>query len=376
MTIIDRYLFLLSVKIFLVCFISFSGLFVVIHLFTNLDEMMAIKNAMGWKAVGWEFYAPRVAEIFDKTSAVWMLMAAVFTISLLQRKRELTAVEAAGIPRARILRPLFVFALIIIALGAVNRESLLPLVRDHLVRSAQNWLKQDNLPMGTYHDLSTGVRVRGSEVSIQQNRITKVEVQLPALTEGSISHIQAEVGVYSPDSESQAAGIKLIGITFPPKTSHLTTQDLNGIRVHWPGDSPWLKADECYVVCQFDAYQAAYGLSLQNYQSVPEMMQELRKPRAWYGNRAQVNVHARMVRPLLDFSLLLIGLPLVLSRNEKNVFLASGLCFVLVGVFVLTVLISHALGEYSIVQPAAMAAWIPLIVFFPMAVVSANTINR
>jgi lipopolysaccharide export system permease protein len=86
-------------------------------------------------------------------------------------------------------------------------------------------------------------------------------------------------------------------------------------------------------------------------------------------------VHARFIRPLLDMSLLLIGLPLVIQRKEKNVFVASGLCFGLVAVFVLFVLACHALGQYSILQPAALAAWLPAIVFFPMAIVSTRSID-
>lgn len=376
MTVIDRYLLLLYLRIFLVCFVSFSGLFVVIHLFTNLDEMMAIKNAMGWNAVFAEFYLPRVAEIFEKTSAVWILMAAVFTVSLLQRKREMTAIEAAGIPRMRILRSVFVVALAMIVLGVVNREWVLPKVRDQLVRSAQNWLKQDSLPMGTFHDLVSGVRIRGAEVSINQNRITKPEIQLPASDDDSVSHIQAELGLYFPASEGQAEGIKLMGISYPTKSHQLLSQTQDGVTVYWPSDNSWLKPDECYVLCHFDAYQAAFGPNLQAYQSVPEMMETLRKPRAWYGNRSQINVHARMIRPILDFSLLLLGLPLVLKRNEKNVFMASGLCFLLVSIFVLSVLASHALGEYSLIQPPALAAWLPAIIFLPLAVVSSRTIDR
>jgi lipopolysaccharide export system permease protein len=223
--------------------------------------------------------------------------------------------------------------------------------------------------------MTTGIKIRGSEVSITQNRISKVEVQLPVYGGSAVSHIQADQGFFFPAAENQTAGIKLQGVTYPSQRENFKSEVQNGIQLFWPTDQAWLKPDECYVACHFDPYQAAYGPSLLNYQSIPEMMTELRKPRAWYGNQSQINVHARFIRPLLDMSLLLIGLPLVIQRKEKNVFVASGLCFGLVAVFVLFVMASHALGQYSILQPAALAAWLPAIVFFPMAIVSTRSID-
>ena len=51
MTIVDRYLFFLFLKAFLVCFLSFAGLFVIGHLFSNLDEMQDIGEATGWASL-------------------------------------------------------------------------------------------------------------------------------------------------------------------------------------------------------------------------------------------------------------------------------------------------------------------------------------
>ena len=44
MTIFDRYLLILFSKIFMICFISFTGLYFVIHMFTNLDELSSIAS--------------------------------------------------------------------------------------------------------------------------------------------------------------------------------------------------------------------------------------------------------------------------------------------------------------------------------------------
>ena len=68
MTIVDRYLFFLFLKTFLICFLSFAGLYVVIDLFSNLDEMAALSEVDGWPILMSEFYLPRMAALFDKTA--------------------------------------------------------------------------------------------------------------------------------------------------------------------------------------------------------------------------------------------------------------------------------------------------------------------
>jgi len=78
MTIVDRYLFFVEIA--------------------EID---------GWPKLFQEFYLPRIAELFDKTAGIITLVAAIFSVSLLQRRREMTAIEAAGITKARILRPVF-----------------------------------------------------------------------------------------------------------------------------------------------------------------------------------------------------------------------------------------------------------------------------
>jgi lipopolysaccharide export system permease protein len=68
----------------------------------------------------------------------------------------------------------------------------------------------------------------------------------------------------------------------------------------------------------------------------------------------------------LDVLLLSLGLPLVLSRYNRNVFFAIGLCVVVVVGFYLVVLGSQYLGSSYLISPA-LAAWLPLLLFLPLA---------
>jgi lipopolysaccharide export system permease protein len=84
------------------------------------------------------------------------------------------------------------------------------------------------------------------------------------------------------------------------------------------------------------------------------------------GADVKVTLHSRLVQPLLDISLVLLGLPLVLTRANRNIFVAAGMCVVLMAVLYLVVLTCHGLGSNYLLNPLA-ATWIPLVVFGPLA---------
>jgi lipopolysaccharide export system permease protein len=74
-------------------------------------------------------------------------------------------------------------------------------------------------------------------------------------------------------------------------------------------------------------------------------------------------------------SLLFLGLPLVLSREVRNIFLAIGRCGVIVIAFMVTVMVCHSLGRSHWIEPAR-AAWLPLFIFVPGAVAMSEPLRE
>jgi lipopolysaccharide export system permease protein len=70
-------------------------------------------------------------------------------------------------------------------------------------------------------------------------------------------------------------------------------------------------------------------------------------------------------------SLVLLGIPLVLSRSGRNIFLAAGIGGALVGTMMIVVLVCHAVGSNYLLD-ATLAAWLPLLIFGPLAYASAR----
>ena len=107
--------------------------------------------------------------------------------------------------------------------------------------------------------------------------------------------------------------------------------------------------------------------------STPELIAAVHNPSLNFGANVRVAVHARIVQPLLDMVLLFLGMPFVLTGENRNVFLAIAICFVITGGFMVTGIACHWLGSVSLLTPA-LAAWLPLIVFVPLAVILSERI--
>jgi lipopolysaccharide export system permease protein len=87
-----------------------------------------------------------------------------------------------------------------------------------------------------------------------------------------------------------------------------------------------------------------------------------------FGPKPRVLVHSRIVQPLLDITLLFLGLPLVIAMDNRNVFRAIGLCILLVVLFLgVPMLCQYFCTDLPIISPS-LAAWTPLMIFVPAAV--------
>ena len=79
--------------------------------------------------------------------------------------------------------------------------------------------------------------------------------------------------------------------------------------------------------------------------------------------------HARITEPINNLVMLLLGLPFILSR-ERNIKSSAAMCLLTVGMFFAFIQICHHLNV-----PAALAAWLPTLLFGPVAVVMLDSVK-
>src|SRR5262249_26984101 len=141
-------------------------------------------------------------------------------------------------------------------------------------------------------------------------------------------------------------GYLMTGVTEPPGIAGKPSLAMGEQRiVITPQDAPdLLKPDECFVVSDVTFEQLRGGQQWRQFSSISEMVAGLKNPSLDFGPDVRVAVHVRVVQPMLDVTLLFLGLPLVLGRESRNMFLSIGMCVGLVSIYSLTVLSCQYLG--------------------------------
>lgn len=367
--IIDRWLLRQFLQVFFILYISLTGLFVVFDAFTNLDAFSSAAEKHG-TLLGLiaRYYGYRLLSFFDLTSGMLALVSASFTITFIQRHNELTALMAAGISRARVTLPVILAAIGVSLVSAALRETIVPRFRGELSKSPDDLRGDMPRPLRPRYDHKTGILIRGKQSLADQRCIREPSFLLPQGLDRYGQLLAAENAYFMPAGEGKPAGYLFRGVQQPPDlTSSPSVRGPDGEpAIICPADAPWLKPDECFVISDVDFEQLTGGQGFFQFSSTADMIRGLRNKSLDFGADARVAIHARIIKPLLDITLLFLGLPLVLARDTRNVFLSSAVCMGVTTAFTLAVYGAQYLGSAIYISPH-LAAWLPLILFVPVA---------
>ncbi len=377
MRIIDYYLLSQFLRTFVICFCSLTGLYIVIDGFSNLDDFMLYAEKHGsLLGVMGEYYAYRSMSFFDRTSGILTLIAAMFTVTSIQSHQEMTALEAAGLSKGRIVKPVIVAVAVISLLAALNRELVIPKVRDKLSHNAQNLNGRKSQSLQPRYDNETEVLFGGAETNAEEQAIIAPNFFLLKPLDKYGKHLIAPKAYYKPPQADRPGGYLFDELEQPKKLDQLPSLEQNGKKVILtPLDTPWLQPGQCFVTSGVSFEQLEGGTAWRQYSSLVELISGLRNRSLDFGADVRVAIHSRLLQPLLDVTLLFLGLPLVLSRKNRNMFLAIGLSVVLVIWFMGVVLACQYCGSSYLISPA-LSAWLPLMLFVPWAVFSAEPLRE
>ena len=376
-TIIDRYLLRQFVQVLVICFLSLIGLYIVIDAFGHLDHFVdyAEKNGSLLATMA-AFYAYRAVMFFDRTSGVLTLVAVMFTVTWIQRHQEMTALLAAGITRTRVLRPVLVAAIGVGLAAAANREIVMPSIRHQLALDSKNLGGEQEALMQSRFDYETGILLGGDKIVPAARKIIGPNFVLPRQLDQAGKQITAREGRYLPAYGDMPSGYLLTGVNSPKALLKQPALLLDGKPVIMtPIGNDWLQRDQLFIVSGVSFEFLSAGATWRDFASTREMIRELRSPSTDIGADVRVAIHTRFVQPFLDTTLLFLGLPFVVTRTNRNPFIAIGLCLAVVTVFMLVVLGCQSLGWKGWLT-APLAAWLPLIIFAPLAVAMSDSIRR
>ncbi len=408
MTRIDRYILFLFLRVIVICFCCLIGLLVVVHAFTNLDEFIAFGKARGsmLRALA-EYYGPYSIALLDKFGAMLALMAIMFVVSWLKRTNELTSMMAAGIsPRRILIYPIIASGIFFAAL-AVNRELIIPRYEEMLGKNPQDLSEGHLRSVKPTYDGKNGILIDGRSLSIANRMIVDPIFRMDGYASAAAKQVIAKEAYYQDATDTHPSGFLMVAVRVPVNLSNIpsvrdvdpsatnsaasnssttnssnssaanpstsvvappsATTDDNNYVILTPKENPWLQPDQCFIKTDIEFGELRGGSGWKQYASTLDMIERLRSPASHYSDDLRVTVHSRFVQPILDMTLLMIGLPIVLKRQDRHLFYIAGVTLATVGGFMaITMGIQAAAGAGLWISPF-FGAWLPVLLFAPWA---------
>jgi lipopolysaccharide export system permease protein len=365
--ILDRYLIYGYVKAYLVCVVSLLGLFIVVDLFTNLDDFTQQRQSFSTtlRLIGL-YYGNMMPRIFERLCEAIALLAAMFTVAMSQRNNELLPLLSAGVSTRRVVLPVLLAACGMLGLSVANQEFVLPLVDDFMLENRGNLDGEKEIVVKGVYDAS-GVHISGNLAYKKTQTVDKFFCVIPPKHgRDSLTTLQAETAYYIPPdpADEERSGGWLLVKTTPPELENWTYPEL--LRP--------IDVGKYFLKTDVDFATAIRSKNWYIYLSTWNLLQEMDRP----GNLQQAGLavvfHQRLTRPILGMILVLLGLGVILRDQTRNIFISAGMCLVLCGVFFAACLTCQYLGNNEMLAPA-LAAWLPVLVFGPLAFVMFDAVH-
>jgi lipopolysaccharide export system permease protein len=361
---IDRLMIVGYFTSYVICLFSLLILYVVVDMFTNLDDFVrhgsAGLQAVMFRIVSW--YGFRMPTLFDRLCEAIVLLAAMFTVAMMQRNNEQVPLLSAGVSTQRIVSPVLCCAFLMLSLTVINQEMLIPRISHRLAsdRSDPDGEKEATV-RGAFE--ANDIQIEGERAIRKTMTIKKFRVMIPEKVGGNMLHISAEEARFHPSPDDPPHGQWELTGCFP--------RNLESI----PGVLE-VRDDSRYFLTvksvDFDALvRDPKWFTLA---STRRLYQELQRPDSTRLAAIAVMFHGRLTRPILGMVLVLMGLSVILLDQTRNVIISAGFCLVLCGCFFAVVYTCKMLGDNEVLSPA-LAAWLPVVGFGPFAVVLFDSVQ-
>lgn len=370
LTIFDRYVarsYLFSLAVF---YGTLVGLYLVIDVSGHIAVLFHARGFWGLAPLVVEVYLPRVPLILHDLTPFVALLAAMFTVSRMQRDNELLCLTLSGVSIFRVLRPLFVVAVGLCLLYVGNREWVIPNLLEHLVQGKDvlESRNPDEVDQFEYRD------AQGNDFSIRKYHVfAKKMLDVIIITyyqdkENRERHvpyrrIYARQGHWRRDADGREGWSLSRGkVTFylpdrtrAPEPPRPFGED--GLRILQPGELP---EGEAEFVSSLRPHQIrTRGEEMEYYGTgkLGEMMQD-------FPTRSGLaaSYHRRFASPVAVIVLLMLGLPFALSGYGSSTFRSIGLGVFLCFLYYVADALCLSMGVGGTLAPAA-AAWLPVLVF-------------
>ncbi|MCJ7544604.1 MAG: LptF/LptG family permease [Phycisphaerae bacterium] len=447
---LDRYIvrnFLTSAALW---FVILMALRIVTDLFINMDEYVKGSPAVGrvmTHVAG--YYAVHSLEYFAQLGGVIIVAAATFSLAMMGRTNELTAMLASGVSLHRIIWPIVLCAMLMGALIVVDQEMIIPTssIAGRLARARDDptGTQEFTMPFAVDGNRSVwradafypardemvnpsvflrdadlrqvagilGDQAHPGELDGQKGWLIRGGVLLrscqydrvwPYVPDVHLIYTilgPRELAKTSQEDNPAQGGIRRTDRQYPmvlqaeafipassggeggrldrPRFSFLTS-DGRVLATFVAASATWDAAEQAWrlqnaaLFCPSDLTSDDLLLRRSSrwleYMSSTQLAEVIRMRRVPDTDVALLVRHSRMTDPINNLIMLLLALPFILSRERRDVKASASLCLLMVGAFYAFVHLCRYVG-----LPPSLAAWLPTMLFGPVAVLMLDSVK-
>jgi lipopolysaccharide export system permease protein len=356
---IDRQMIRGYFKSYTVCLSSLLSLYVVVDLFTNLDDFThrgqklseTIQHIV-------TYYGYKIPSIFDKLCEVIALLAGMFTVAWMQRNNEQIPLLSAGVSTRRIVAPVLGCACVMLSLAGLNQELLIPRVADHLSQERDDPSGAREVTARSHYE-PNNIHIEADKALRKGRKVKDFRVTIPETLAGQLLHLTAREAYYVPEQKAWVMVGTRPADAEVDKIDVLEKLDTGRYLLH-------------VREVDFDALTRNPNWFLLS--STRQLFDELQKPESTRLSAMAVLFHMRLTRPILGILLVFLGLSVILRDQNRNTIISSGMCLVLCGLFFGVQYSCKLLGDNDYLPPA-LAAWAPVLCFGPLAVAMFDAVH-
>lgn len=368
---LDRYILRAFFTNYLIALAVMVGLYVTLDLFVNLDEFTSVQGATKAQIVAKiiDFYGYNLLLYFAQLAGVILLVAACCTLGRFHRTNELTAILASGTSLYRVATPVLLAALAMNGLWFIDQEFLIPRFADKLARTHKDvegrnsfavWFQPDRdnalVSAAMFHPRAKEMRGMIVLKRDEDGRMTEV--------------IRADQARWDEEREGEGKwrlenGTRMIfeGPASPAHTGATATPLVAGDEEL--GAMPVRDYASALTPKELALQQAALWI---NFLSLAEV-EQLQTRFAESGSGEFIRIkHRRLTTVIINMILLCLGIPFFLNRERPSVIVAGGQCLFTCGLCYVVAFFCHSVDMSGMGLSPALPAWLPVLLFGPLAV--------
>ncbi len=353
--IIDRYIAREYLFSYLIAIVVVLSLRTLIDLFLQFDEFSEKADDTAFQVIASiiNYYTPKLFEYYRDFSGMIVLLAAAFSLIRMSRQNELTAILASGISLKRVVAPIILLGFGLNMIMVVDQELILPHLADKLTRKPDEVQEARIVQIWNLRDKDNAL-ISG-QFNAQTNELTKFMV------------IQR--------NDSIMTGVIMA------KAAKWDTDQKHWVLTKGKYRKPGVESNKSPVVLKYESDLTPEYLWLQRNSSFKSLMSKseltqliLRRQLKPIDEAEAIGeTYFRLSDPIINMVMLLMGLPMLISRDKRNpkssIFLAiigSGGCFIVT--FACKLMVGTGLEPF-------MAAALPIIIFTPLSVLAVDSIQ-